>query len=339
MTTSTTKTNPMGVLRQRLSEAGVNRKYLNSCILPDWWDDAAAQNPAGFSEVLLYIAHRLGLTVDSLTSKGELEFYGVKAKFKKRADTTEDDLQLAKMIAFHAARVAASACRTAVAPLPEAPEAIREQILQSGVPCVALEALLDYCWGHGIPVIHVGEFPAKAKKMDGLSARIDGRPVIVLSKNIRSKSAMAFILAHELGHLALGHLPADMDLILDQSWDKNESDWEEEEANAFASHLLTGMKDPKFSAARNLNAEQLAAAATKLGNEHKIAPGVVALNYGWTKRFFPVAFAALKVLEPGEHAAEVVGQRMVGHIDEDLISGEAYEWLVRLTGASAQILA
>ncbi|MDK2972507.1 MAG: hypothetical protein PWP23_2262 [Candidatus Sumerlaeota bacterium] len=334
---TTTRTNPMTTLRQRLSAAGVKRKYLNACILPEWWDDEAALNPAGFSEAQLYVANRLGLTIDSLQSGGELRFTQVSAKFKKRSDTNEDDLRLAKMIAFRAARVAVLGCNTGPVPLPTAPGPLREEILKTGAKCVTLEGLLDYCWAHGIPVIHIGEFPPGTKKMDGLSARIDGRPAIVLSKNITSKSAMAFILAHELGHLALGHLPEDTDILLDQSWERNENDHEEQAANTFAAQVLTGMEDPRFTAERKLTGDELAAASRRFGEKNGIAPGVVALNYGWTRKFFPVAFAALKILEPNEHSVQIVRQRMVQNLTEELMPTEAYEWLLRLTEAPVQV--
>lgn len=335
-----TPPNPMIALRKRLKAVGINRSYLDTRVLPEWWDDDAARNPSGLSEAILYLVNRLGLTVESLQGSGggELQFAVVEAKFKKRSDTKKDDLRLAKMIAFRAAVVAARGCKAVPISLSSDPMAIRQAILNSGAQCVTLESLLNYCWKQGIPVIHVAEFPSLAKKMDGLSARVDGRSVIVLSLNAASKSRMAFILAHELGHLALGHLPKDVDVLLDQSWRQNENDLEEQAANTFAARLLTGMHDPKFTSNSYLTGEQLAVESARFGKKHGIAPGVVALNYGWTRKFFPVALKALSILEPEEHAAEVVTNCALEYIDEESIPTEAYEWLLRLMGAPAQIL-
>ena len=51
-----------------------------------------------------------------------------------------------------------------------------------------------------------------------------------------------FILAHELGHIALGHIEED-GVLIDESMDHNVQDQEEADANAFAIELLTGDKD------------------------------------------------------------------------------------------------
>jgi len=63
--------------------------------------------------------------------------------------------------------------------------------------------------------------------------------VIVLRRKAKYAAGLLFILAHELGHLALCHIPDD-GLLLDEHVDEASQDDEEKQANAFALELLTG---------------------------------------------------------------------------------------------------
>ena len=63
--------------------------------------------------------------------------------------------------------------------------------------------------------------------------------MIVLCRHTKHAAWLLFILAHELGHLALDHVPNE-GVLIDEGLDKNSTDAEEQQANAFAIELLTG---------------------------------------------------------------------------------------------------
>src|SRR5262249_3747340 len=152
--------------------------------------------------------------------------------------------------------------------------------------------LIDYCWSLGIPVIHLSSFP-NAKRPDGLCASVKGRPVIVLCKKVMRSAWLLFILAHELGHVALGHIEDD-GVLIDESMSDNVKDKEEDDANAFAIELLTGNADERFSSSgRWPNATQLAEVALETGTRLRIDPGHIVLNYAHTMGgpFWPIANA------------------------------------------------
>ena len=87
---------------------------------------------------------------------------------------------------------------------------------------------------------------------------------------------------------------------------------EEEEANAFAVELLTGNAETAFRpVSKWLKADALAASASDLGRRTCIDPGVIALNYSWNQGFFPVAMAALKILQPEANAQQQVRDHYV----------------------------
>ena len=46
--------NPMPQLYRQLGTAGFPRKYLREVVLPSWWEDEIAHNPAGYAEGLWF---------------------------------------------------------------------------------------------------------------------------------------------------------------------------------------------------------------------------------------------------------------------------------------------
>jgi len=237
---SVSATNPMADLYRRLRAVGLTKPYVRNMILPDWWEDQVAENPAGYAEGLTLLSRHLGLDIATLRDPARpvaFRNFGV-CKFKKSQNATEDDLALARAMATRAAQLVNAAVTEPALPPPPSAAQIRREILGQGESWISLNNLTDYCWSLGIPVIHLSSFP-DAKRPDGLSVRVGGRPVIVLCKKDTYTAWMLFILAHELGHIALGHIEED-GVLVDESMKHNVQDQEEAAANAFAIELLTG---------------------------------------------------------------------------------------------------
>ena len=99
---------------------------------------------------------------------------------------------------------------------------------------VALAALVGWVLKAGIPVIPLwgrGVFSAA-------TWQVDNRPCIVLKETRDFCVFWLFDIAHELGHLAKGHLAEGWLVDIDEPRPVPNSDWQEEEANAFALDLL-----------------------------------------------------------------------------------------------------
>jgi hypothetical protein len=219
--------------------------------------------------------------------------------------------------------------------LPKSALDVRLAILDRGALWVGLPELLDYCWSIGIPVVFLARFPNGAKKMQGLSAMHQGRPVIVLSRKAAHAAWLLFVLAHELGHIACGHLSED-GVLLDQDVDKNERDVEEDQANAFAIELLTGEPEFRvFTSGRWPNAKDLARIARQLGTKHRIDPGHVVLKYAHTmgSGFWPVANAALKLLESKADAPALIRDTLAGNLDWASLPRDSSKFLMRVSTA------
>ena len=56
-------TNPMLNLYRRLQAVGLTRAYIRKIILPEWWDDQAADNPAGYPEASLPTSHAISALI------------------------------------------------------------------------------------------------------------------------------------------------------------------------------------------------------------------------------------------------------------------------------------
>ncbi|QEH32904.1 hypothetical protein OJF2_13890 [Aquisphaera giovannonii] len=328
-------TNPMADLYRRLKSVGLTKRKVRDFILPDWWDDQIAVNPAAFAEGISYISRHLGLDLASLRDpSGALRFRdtGV-CKFKKSKGTSEDQLQLTRSLATRVAGLVNAATMEPCCPLPKTAAQMRSEILGQGQPWVSLSNLLDYCWSLGVPVVHLSSF-LTTRQPDGMAVKVRGRPVVVLCKKVKASAWLLFILAHELGHIALGHIP-DNGVLIDENVDTNENDDEEAAANAFAIELLAGAKEAKFRAGgRWPNAEMLSQRARELGRELQIDPGHIILNYAHTmgKEFFPVANAAIGKLG-GPDAIGIVRRKLAQHLDWSRLPEDSSEFLMRVSQA------
>ena len=326
----------MKALRARLSALGVKRKFLNEVVLPSWWEDSIAATSGGFREAAGIVCAHLGYSLTTLLDGKQalaLAHTGP-VKYKKAEGVTVADVCLATHYAQGVARSVATAFmeKPPVTPVP-APQEWRQTLLAlSDRPWVCLRHILKATWELGIPVVHLKNLPAGARKPDALTTMVGDRPVIVVMNGRKSPSWIAFIVAHELGHIHHKHLEAGQTLV-DEKIDKKSDEKEEAMANDFASLLLTGHSDLGLSTSRSLGPKQLAGQAQTFGGSYRIAPGVAALNYGFTTGEWAVANGAVGLLEKGEDAEVDLKTAMTAHLDLDALTDDAREWIARATNS------
>jgi len=226
---------------------------------------------------------------------------------------------------------------------------IRNNILETN-STVGLESLVDFCWKSGVPVIHVSTFPSDAKKKPmGFTLRVEGRPAIVLCLNNNQPAKQLFILAHELGHVFHDHVPENGSLLDESVHGKSDgehaameveavdfpADEEELEADRFAIELLNGRSETTLVfESRWPNARSLAESALALGRQNHIDTGLVVLNtaHGIGGGFWPVANAALKLLDPAPNAIGSIRERLAANLDWEQLPEDSSEFLMRITG-------
>lgn len=170
-------------------------------------------------------------------------------------------------------------------------------------PVVDTDALLVVCWGLGIPVVQLKVFPLNAKRMHAMTVGIDDRAAILLARSESYSGPVAFTIAHEMGHLMLGHVDGDGSLVDMENplQVAGASDAEEADADAFALELLTGQSRPEVVPdSENFTASQLADAAMTQGPRLQIDPGVLVLCAGYATQQWDRAYGALKIIPPGQ---------------------------------------
>ncbi|EKM0566682.1 ImmA/IrrE family metallo-endopeptidase [Citrobacter freundii] len=327
---------PMSRIYEKISNAGFNQAYIKT-LLPEWWDDSLAETPAGKQYASLHLARIFSLAPESLKDdSGSVSFcFDGHHRFKHRVDLGEDDLTVATAIAYSAARIASSNFGIDYDPDVDLDwTSVRAQLLKTS-PYVTLPALVRFCHMSGIPVVYIKNFPQKACKMAGMALMCAGRPVIILTQ-AKKYGFMLFDLAHELGHIAKGHLKASAEgVFVDRKIDSGATADLEGEANSYAFGLMAGKESLRIvPKGRYLTAERLARAAKAYGEENSIDPTHVVLNYGFSLQHWGVATNALKYLCKGNPVDQEIVQRLLMEdIDLDSINDDDLELLTALCGA------
>ncbi len=159
---------------------------------------------------------------------------------------------------------------------------------------------------------------------------VGDRAAILLGRDARYPAVTAFSLAHEVAHVALGHV-AEADAIVDlgDPATRENDDAQENEADRFALTLLTGRPDPIIHpSTEQFSARSLAKAALEAAPDYAIEPGTLALCLGHQLSIWPIMMAALKyIYSERHHVWRQVNEIAAKQLDWDEISGDSAIWL------------
>jgi hypothetical protein len=327
---------PMKSLYQKLNLVGYKPGFVRS-LLPAWWDDAIAETPAGFQQASLILGRLFSVQPETLWAEQIQPVLVVPngRKFKQRVGTESHELDVACALARSAARLTLKSFKPAYRGGFHTDAAELRQKLLIEKKWIEFKDLLAYCLEVGIPVIFLKHFPPKTKKMAGVSFEHEGRPVIVLTQN-KAYGHLLFDLAHELGHITLGHTQGGA-WVIDAKIDVESDDEEERAANRFALELLTGNPECKIvPTGRHLNAQELENAASRYGEAHKIDPLHIILNYGHTHNRWPVATNAVNLFAQNrETDQKLLIKLLLASLDVDAIKEDDLAALECLMGEDA----
>lgn len=320
-------------LRRELRRAGIANAAIDA-VWPQWWSEDAGQSLSATAELTYTVARRLGLSPSALFDGSTKFLWRDDTKFKNLGTSTERDQAILAAFAVAIARCALGATRSVQLPnLPDV-HTLRETILKQGRLVNALE-LLTFCWSLGIPVLQLRVFPLRQKRMHAVTVHEHGRYAILLGYETKYYAVVAYILAHEIAHILLGHLEHSTSLLeIGDPLTPEDVDDEEAEADQLALTLLTGMANPQISSStESYTATQLAHASQEAAGPARIDPGVLALCLGHTTRKWAQSYGALKIIPPGE---QDVGERINGiaasQLDWQAISYANREYLGRVIG-------
>lgn len=321
-------------LTQELRQAGLSRSAIDAA-WPDWWDEQLAQSPSGRAELRFALARRLGLVPHALLGERVEFIWNDEARFKHLKAEGEGARAAITSFGMAIARSLLSATPTAAATAgPIDAERLREAILASR-QFVDLPGLISTCWALGIPIVHLRVFPLEAKGMHAMVVNVDGRSAILIGHDARFPAQLAFTLAHEIGHLLLGHLAGAPALIdVEDPALATERDEQEVEADEFALTLLTGTASPDIQTdVDRFNAPTLANAVLTAAPQYRIEPGTLALCLAYRRRAWPVAMSALGMLYRLERPIwQDINDVAAQQIEWDLLPYEAAAYLRTVMG-------
>lgn len=185
----------------------------------------------------------MGLDARELLHNDEPVFVWRVGKFKNLRDQAKGKEAAIVSFCTSVARAAASAMLEPPRAVPSAPE-LREALLE-GNTVVELGDLVVLCWSIGVPIMCLKVVPLSAKNMHAMAVKVRGRHAILLARDINYPAQAAFDIAHELGHIALGHVSDDSVLAdFEDPLQLKDNDPEEAAATAYALELLTGEAAP-----------------------------------------------------------------------------------------------
>lgn len=320
----------ISTLYARLNQLGLSREFVRRNGLPEWWTEECEALPDASVTVAGYIAQRFNLGLQSLLAPTSELFFEQESRicYKTAKSNVSVELSVVSNLARRVAELVDYAYPQPYLGIEGmTPQDIRDSILKQG-QIVNLESLLSFCHSCGIPVAHFSNFPQSVKKFYGMVTRCAQNPVVVLSLRDKSPSRLAFILAHELGHLALRHLDECETISDEEIMPDDLEDSDEGEANEFAAELILGEPDKIYYFPQSMTAELLAHSATEKAKRDQNDPGAIAWNYGWyRKSHFPVARKAAGILELGTNALELVNQHLNKQLDWECLSDSNQEYL------------
>jgi hypothetical protein len=289
-------------LRVELSRAGIANAAVDAA-WPQWWSSEAESSLSATAELTFTVARRLGLSPQDLLD-GEARFvWRDETKFKRLTAAASAEEQALSSFGCAVARTAVAGTAAGESAATYSAGDIRDAILQGTAPFVHAEALLAFAWGVGIPVLQLRIFPLAQKRMHAMTAAVGGRAAVLLARDSSYLAPMTFTLAHEIGHVMLGHLAgatAVVDLE-DPLVSPEPDDDEEAAADRFALELLTGQPEPVvLTNVARFSATQLANAVAEHGPRLGIEPGVLAMCAGHSTKKWEKVYGSLKIITPGQ---------------------------------------
>ena len=319
-------------LRSQLRAAGLSRAAVDAA-WPDWWSDQAEASASARTELRLAIARNLGLSPTSLVGERVDFVWRDRARFKHLR--AEAGMPIAVLNSF-----GVSVGRSLIAATPEGgsllglkASRLRAYLLNSGLP--DLMGLLATCWSTSTAVAYLRVWPLTQKAMHAMVVGHRRKHAVLLSREANYPAIAAFTLAHEMGHIALGHVPAD-DILVDAE-DPAETahhDAEETAADQYALEVLLGDPDPDLRINfATFNHVELAEVVLRMGPELGIDPGALALAVAFRRNAWPVAMAAMRLIyHQPVHVSNVVNRVAEQQLELEKLGPDSSVFIRRTLG-------
>ena len=313
-------------LSRRLASAGFKKDFVRQAILPDWWDKSCEQDQSLLTDLEIRVARFLELPIsvvrDPTAPLSALQ--RSEAKLRRVRYVEKDRLAPA----IHAALQIAGAvnrCMESAAPDPDSIPldglSWRNDIHRDSAH-VSLQDILTDLWGRGVPVVTIDTLPTPS--FQGLACIVEGRPTIMLGQRYDEPGRVAFIVAHEFGHISSGDCGPEH-LVVDEEAQVLDDSCIEKSADLYATQVLVGENAvPEID---GNDYRELAQNAANLESECGADAG--AIIYAWASRArdYSQASMAVKALYRDSGALRLLRSHFDSNIDIDSASETDYALL------------
>ena len=289
---------------------------MRRAILPDWWDDECADDPRLVQDIEIRVARFLGLSMAKVSdSRGALDPPRYPdAQLRRVRDT--DRARLAP--AMHAAtRVAAAVVRNLRDPAPTPRTPPRDGLewrdgTEGGRVAPRLGDVAGRLWKLGIPVVPLDLLPAPG--FQGMACIVEDRPVILLGHKHDEPGRVAFVIAHEAGHVAAGDCEAGRPIV-DEETEITDNAEMERRADRYATRVLMGDVAPPEDDAGSLHFKDLARKAIEIERDKGADAGSVIFSWAHRTGDHATAGMAVKALYRGNGARRELRKLLNQYVD------------------------
>lgn len=187
------------------------------------------------------------------------------------------------------------------------------ELIQRPRLSVTLHDIAGDLWKRGIPVIPLDVLPSPT--FQGIAAIVEERPVILLGHRHDEPGRVAFVVAHEAGHIAAADCAPNQPVV-DEEEEIPDNSFIERRADQYANHVLIGQ-----DTIPNINGtsfKDLARRASEL--ERRTGADASAMIFAWARRTstlgsYQTATLAVKALYRGTGARRVLRHFFDQYVD------------------------
>lgn len=303
-------------LLQRLSKAGFKKDFVNSAILPDWWDDSCLKEPRLLQDLEIRVARflnqPLGVIRDTHALLAAPPYPG--AQLRRVRNVDRDRLGPA----IHSAmRIAGAVIRNLKSSVPEpvlppADGLAWRNLISPNGSAVTLDDIATDLWKRGIPVIPLDLLPTPS--FQGLAGIVEDRPVIMLSYKHDEPGRVAFFVSHEAGHIVSGDCVPNQPVV-DEDEDVKDDSVMERRADQYATHVLIGRDATPQIQGKSF--KDLAHQAIQIESKDGVDATRVLLDWARRHGDYSTATLALKALYRATGGRKKLRQLFDLHVDID----------------------
>jgi len=303
----------------RLTKAGFKRDFVRRAILPEWWSDAAAGDPGLLGEVEFRVARFLGASISSIQAVTEplpVPAYSL-AQLRRVGDVGRDRLVPSIHAAVRVASAVVRSLRTSSdggvpGDLPKTGLEWRAQLSRHGKSPTLAEIAGDL-WARGIPVVPLDALPGLT--FQGLACIVNGHPVVLVGHKHDEPGRMAFLLAHEAGHVAAGDCSEGIPVV---DGDEDIADNTEMEllAERYATEVMVGgAAAPRLDADSSIGFKELARTAIDVERDTGADASIVVFRWARETLNYATATMAVKAMYRHTGARRELRRLFERHVD------------------------